>query len=102
MATRALDSLPGTVTSFIGRQHELAATTKLLFNSRLLTLTGPGGCGKTRLAREVAAAAAEQFPDGAYWVPLAPITDPDLVMPALAQGVGLRMSRSEAVRGARG
>ena len=90
MATRALDSLPGTVTSFIGRQHELAAATKLLFNSRLLTLTGPGGCGKTRLAREVAAAAAEQFPDGAYWVPLAPITDPDLVMPALAQGVGLR------------
>lgn len=75
--------LPTQLTSLIGRQEEVAAA------RRLLTLTGTGGVGKTRLALEVAATIAEDFADGVSSVPLAPISDADLVLPTIAQTLGL-------------
>ena|SRR5215471_1318286 len=70
------DSLPRPLTSFIGRERELAQARRLLERSCLLTLTGPGGSGKTRLCIELAAGLAAEFPDGVYFVRLAPVTDP--------------------------
>jgi len=100
MARGIADRLPASVTSFVGRQRELAEASRLLSASRLVTLTGPGGCGKTRFALELALEVAEQFPDGIFWVTLAPITDPELVMPAVAHGVGLLGLRNRPVTGA--
>jgi predicted ATPase len=60
----------------------------LLDASRLLTLTGPGGTGKTRLGLQAAAETSERFPDGVFWVPLAPLRDPELVLKATGQAVG--------------
>ena len=57
--------------------------------SRLLTLTGPGGTGKTRLSLQVAARSLDRFPDGVYFVELSPITDPELVLPTVALALGL-------------
>jgi predicted ATPase len=82
--------LPRQLTSFIGREHELAELKGLLERSRLLTLTGPGGSGKTRLGLQLAAEAADGFPDGVYFVALAPVGHPDLVLSSIAQGIGLR------------
>jgi predicted ATPase/DNA-binding CsgD family transcriptional regulator len=86
-------TLPRPLTSFVGRQRELAEAGRLLESSRLLTLTGPGGSGKTRLCIELAAAVAAGYPDGVYFVPLASITDPGLVLSSIAQGIGLQDSR---------
>ena len=66
-------------------------------DTRLLTLTGPGGTGKTRLALQAAAEAADQFPDGVFWVPLAPLRDPALVLPAVAQALDVREQPGEAL-----
>ncbi|HET7095378.1 MAG TPA: NB-ARC domain-containing protein, partial [Thermomicrobiales bacterium] len=76
----------------IARDRELAAMAALLRDPgvRLLTVTGPGGVGKTRLAIAAAAAAADNFPDGVVFVSLAPIADPDLVVPTIAGALGLR------------
>jgi predicted ATPase/DNA-binding CsgD family transcriptional regulator len=76
----------------IGRDHELAAIQQLLLQEQvgLLTLTGPGGIGKTRLAMQVAANLLDHFVDGVYFVSLAPIRDPDLVSAAIAQTLGVR------------
>jgi non-specific serine/threonine protein kinase len=79
--------LPRALTSFVGRERELAEARRLLAVVALLTLTGPPGTGKTRLALELAAAAAGDFPDGVVFVPLAPVADPDLVLPAVAQAL---------------
>src|SRR5947208_345010 len=76
---RTPNNLPTQVSTFIGREKEIAEGLRLLRGTRLLTLTGPGGTGKTRLSLQLAAESAESFPDGAFWVPLAPISDPDLV-----------------------
>jgi len=83
-------SLPVPLSSFVGRLGEIAAAIELLKTARLLTLTGPGGVGKTRLAIELARTAAGDFADGASWVDLTPITDPELVPSAIAQALGVR------------
>ena len=83
------NNLPTQLTSFLGRQHELAEAEKLLSEARLLTLTGPGGTGKTRLSLQVAADAIDRYPDGIYFVPLGTIGDADLVLPTIAQAMGL-------------
>ncbi|HET7244718.1 MAG TPA: AAA family ATPase, partial [Streptosporangiaceae bacterium] len=87
------DSLPRPLTSFIGRERELAQARRLLERSCLLTLTGPGGSGKTRLCIELAAGLAGDYPEGVYFVRLAPVTDPRLVLPSIAQGIGLPDSK---------
>jgi class 3 adenylate cyclase len=83
-----LTNLPVPATPFLGRERELAEVAGLLADTRLLTLTGPGGTGKTRLALQAAAAAADAFPDGVYWVPLAPLRDPELVLATASQSIG--------------
>jgi MoxR-like ATPase len=67
-----IDNLPAQLTHFVGREQEAADIQQLLTEVRLLTLTGPGGGGKTRLAIEVAATLADAYPDGIFWVELAP------------------------------
>ncbi|MFN8500067.1 MAG: helix-turn-helix domain-containing protein [Anaerolineae bacterium] len=86
-------NLPAPLTSFIGREDELAAIEVFLKRkaTRLVTLTGPGGVGKTRLALEAAANTLDEFDDGVYFVDLAPITDPDLVPTAIAEAFGSRV-----------
>ena len=73
-------NLPLHLTSFIGREREIAEVRRLLAMTRLLTLTGLGGCGKTRLAVQVAATASSDYADGVHFVSLAPITEPGLVV----------------------
>ena len=74
-------NLPVPVTPFLGRERELAEVVDLLTRNdvRVLTLTGPGGTGKTRLSMQAAAAVSDHYPDGIWWVPLAPLRDPQLV-----------------------
>ncbi len=92
-AVRSLDevpnNLPTQLTSFVGRDRELGEAARLLEESRLLTLTGPGGTGKTRLSLQLAADATEQFRDGVYFVPLGPIGEASLVLPTIAQAAGI-------------
>jgi predicted ATPase/class 3 adenylate cyclase/DNA-binding CsgD family transcriptional regulator len=84
--------LPPQATAFIGREHQLQTVRAMLVHpdTRLLTLTGPGGTGKTRLALQVAADLLDSFPDGVYFVPLASVTDPDLVPSSIAQALDIR------------
>ncbi len=84
-------NLPRPITPFIGREGHIAQVASLLLREdvRLLTLTGPGGVGKTRLAIRVAAEVAAEFPDGLWFVALAPISDPALVAAAVAQALGV-------------
>jgi predicted ATPase/class 3 adenylate cyclase len=82
--------LPGQLSSFIGRTAEVDRIRELLDGTRLLTLTGPGGTGKTRLSIQAALAASEAFPDGVAFVPLAPISDPQLVAGTIQQTLGLK------------
>jgi predicted ATPase/DNA-binding CsgD family transcriptional regulator len=91
----AWEVLPRPPTSFVGRESELARARDLLDRTRLLTLTGPGGCGKTRLAIEVAGSAAADFPDGVHFVPLASVRDPRLVPMSIARGIGLQDARGK-------
>jgi non-specific serine/threonine protein kinase len=77
----------------VGRESELAQARKLLLGTRLLTLTGPGGCGKTRLAIELAGRSPEDFPHGVHFVSLAAVRDPALVPVSTARGIGLQDAR---------
>ena len=84
-------SLRARSTSFVGRRHELREIRALLYRDdmRLMTLTGPGGSGKTRLAVEATDGLGDEFPDGVVMVDLAPISDPDLVAAAIADALGV-------------
>ena len=91
------NNLPAQPTPLIGRETEVAALRDLLAapGTRLVTLTGPGGSGKTRLALQVAAEAQDAFPDGVWWAPLAGISDPALVPQAIAAPLGVREAAGE-------
>jgi predicted ATPase/class 3 adenylate cyclase/DNA-binding CsgD family transcriptional regulator len=84
------NNLPAQLTTFIGREHEMIAVGKLLAANRLVTVTGSGGCGKTRLALQVAADLLDDYPDGVWWVDLGPVGDPDLVPSAVGRALGIR------------
>jgi predicted ATPase len=90
-------NLPIPVTQFLGRERELPEMLELLGRTRLLTLTGPGGTGKTRLALQGAALAADDYPDGVWWVPLAPLRDPQLVLTTASQTLGARNGPAEHI-----
>jgi predicted ATPase/class 3 adenylate cyclase len=90
-------NLPVPATPFLGRKHELGQVVDLLAGTRLLTLTGPGGTGKTRLALQAVAETSERYPDGVFWVPLAALRDPRLVLEQAAQAVGARNGLTEHV-----
>ena len=87
--TAAVLNLPVQLTSFVGRRTEIADVARLVADGRLITLTGAGGVGKTRLAIQVAEQVAGTFPDGVWFVDLAPITDPDIVPTVTARALGL-------------
>jgi predicted ATPase/class 3 adenylate cyclase len=90
-------NLPIPATPFLGRERELADVLALLSrpDARLVTLNGPGGTGKTRLGLQAAAEAAEWYPDGVFWVPLAQLRDPKLVLEAAAQALGTKESLAD-------
>jgi predicted ATPase/class 3 adenylate cyclase/tetratricopeptide (TPR) repeat protein len=92
-ALRSLESRPHNIpvqlTSFVGRENELKAVRDLLSDVRLITLTGPGGSGKTRFALQLAAEVIDRFADGVFIVELAPIADPLLVLPTIAKTLGI-------------
>src|SRR6266436_6566988 len=92
-------NLPVQPTPLIGREREVAAVQQLLLREdvRLLTLTGPGGSGKTRLGLYVAAELSDHFSDGIYFVNLAPISDAELVVPAMAQTLGVKESPTRSM-----
>ena len=83
-------NLPSPLTSFVGRERELADCAARLAAARLLTLVGVGGCGKTRLALRVAEGALDQHPDGVWFVDLAPLAESERVLEVLAESVGAR------------
>ncbi len=93
---RSLDArpnnLPSQLTSFVGRETELAEAGALLERNRLVTLTGPGGTGKTRLGLQVAANAADRYADGVFFVALETVRDPALVVPRITSAIGLAES----------
>ena len=89
-AKKTSTNLPVPLTSFIGREKEVKEIIRLLEKNRLVTLTGTGGIGKTRLAIQSSARLLKQFKDGVWWVELAPLTDGSLVPQTLATSLGVR------------
>ncbi len=91
---RSLDArpnnLPVQLTAFVGRERELEELRAIVDRARLVTLTGPGGTGKSRLALHLAASVADRFPDGIWFVPLAAVVDPELVPASIAGTIGIR------------
>jgi predicted ATPase/class 3 adenylate cyclase len=92
-------NLPVPSTPFLGREGELAEVLSLLSreDTRLLTLTGPGGTGKTRLAAQAAGLASDSYPDGVWWVPLAALRDPELVLETAGQTLGAKDGLAEHI-----
>ena len=84
------DNLPQILTSFIGREEEISTLSGLLESHRLITLTGPGGTGKTRLSIQLAREVRDQFQDGIYWIPLAAVVDSEMVSFSIAKHLGLQ------------
>jgi predicted ATPase/class 3 adenylate cyclase len=93
-APGARHNLPKAISSFIGRDRDVAELAELLETARLVTLTGPGGCGKTRLAIEAASASLPVRPDGIWFVDLAPVSDRELVLSVAANAMGVQESRA--------
>ena len=93
-APGARHNLPKAISSFIGRDRDVAELAELLETARLVTLTGPGGCGKTRLAIEAASASFPVRPDGIWFVDLAPVSDRELVLSVAANAMGVQESRA--------
>ena len=93
------NNLPVVATPFIGRNRELADLREMMrrHDVRLLTVTGPGGIGKTRLALQAAADALDSFPSGVFWVPLAPVRDPARVVSAIAEALSVREAPGEPI-----
>jgi len=100
-ALRSLESVPNNLpeqlTSFVGRERELAEVKELLARTRLLVLRGAGGIGKTRLALQSAAESIDDYPDGVWFINLGPITEPQLVAKAIAQVLGVMEIGSESL-----
>ena len=94
---RSKHNLPSQLTSFIGREQEIAQLKKLLKINRLVTLTGAGGAGKTRLAIEVAGRLLDTFADGVWWVELAALSDPQLVPQAVAEVLTVKERTGESL-----
>src|SRR5262249_47790486 len=90
-------NLPVPVTSFVGREQEVADVVRRLSDARVLTLTGVGGCGKTRLALEVARTVLDHHADGVWLVELASIADPTLMPHVVADAVGVREGPDQTV-----
>src|SRR5215471_4657363 len=92
-------NLPSSLTPLLGREQEVAAACDLLRRPdvRLLTLTGTGGIGKTRLGLQVATNLLEDFTQGVCFVPLAPITDPNLVIPTIASTIGIKEAGKQSL-----
>jgi predicted ATPase/class 3 adenylate cyclase len=86
------NNLPVPVTSFIGREKEIEEVKRLLTTNRLVTLTGPGGTGKTRLALQVASELLETYPDGVWFVELAPLADPSLIPAATVAALRINVN----------
>ena len=84
------NNLPQLLTSFVGRERELGQLREAFGETRLLTLTGAGGCGKTRLALQTVADGLGHYPDGAWWVDLAPLAEAELLGDTLAAALGVR------------
>jgi predicted ATPase/class 3 adenylate cyclase len=95
---RGPNNLPTQLTSFVGRDAELKEAAALLGTTRLLTLTGPGGTGKTRLSLQLAADVSDRFPDGVWFVPLEPVRDPGLIAATILTTVGLVESAGRTAR----
>src|SRR5690348_12000535 len=85
-----LTNLPEPLSSFVGHERELLEIKRILTHTRLLNLTGPGGCGKTRLAIQVARSLLDHFPDGTWLVELASLTNPELVEQQIASTLGVQ------------
>jgi len=94
-----LSNLPAQVSSFVGRETELAEVRRLVSGARLVTLTGAGGAGKTRLGLQVAAGLAGGAGDGVWFADLAPLGDPDLVAVTVADVLGVRLEPGRGVLG---
>jgi predicted ATPase/DNA-binding CsgD family transcriptional regulator len=90
-------NLPVQLTSFIGRESDLANVGLMLSEARCITITGPGGCGKTRLALQIAHKVNEEFEDGVWWVDLAPLLDPALLAQLIVHTLGLRPVANQPV-----
>lgn len=91
------NNLPTLLTTFVGRRQEMEAVEKLVLQSRLVTLTGAGGCGKTRLAIEAAKEVLESFEGGVHVVDMANLQDPSLVIPTIAKDLGVHETRGQSV-----
>lgn len=99
LQTLGATSLPVAASALIGREREVSELVSLFRDGhRLITVTGPGGTGKTRLALQVAAELADAYSDGVFWVPLAGVADPELVLPAMRQTLGAREELAHDLR----